>query len=194
MTRWIITPQTAPAVIRACSKCGGQSRFVCSHKFRVNANGNNLDVWLIYKCQTCDTTWNMELFARVKPRQLDSALYQRFLSNDAATAMYYACDASTLGKNKAVVSYDDVAYTVEKASLPKEADGIEIVSEYDLGIRLDKLLSEELDISRMKVKAMLKHGEIAGRDMELSPKTKVKGVLHLYLKARAAEQPRSKAL
>lgn len=181
MIRWTITPTTAPAVIRACTNCGGQSRFVCSNKFRVNANGNNLDVWLIYKCQTCDTTWNMEICARVKPRQLDRTLYQRFLSNDAATAMHYACDASDLGKNKAVVSYDDVGYTVEKASLPEGDDCIEIISEYDLGIRLDKLLSEELCISRTKVKAMLERGEIAGKDMKLSPKTKVKGTLQLSL-------------
>ena len=34
-------------VIHKCSGCNKKMPFVNSGKFRVNANGNNVDVWLI---------------------------------------------------------------------------------------------------------------------------------------------------
>ncbi|MCL2545054.1 MAG: DUF1062 domain-containing protein [Clostridia bacterium] len=80
----------APSRSRHCSKCKKTSRFVCSGKFRVNANGKHLDVWLIYRCERCNTTWNQEIFARVKPSRIDKELYQAFLDNDFETAMRYA--------------------------------------------------------------------------------------------------------
>ena len=73
-----------------CSKCGKNSRFVCSGKFRVNANGKRVDVWLIYRCERCKTTWNKEIFSGVKPSRIDRELYQAFLDNDWETAMRYA--------------------------------------------------------------------------------------------------------
>lgn len=49
--RWIVTPQRLPAVIRRCPKCGQKTEFENSGRFRVNANGRLLDVWLIYRRQ-----------------------------------------------------------------------------------------------------------------------------------------------
>lgn len=83
-------PEGAPACLRHCSKCKKTSSFICSGKFRVNANGKHLDVWLIYRCERCDTTWNQEIYARVKPSRIDKELYQAFLDNDWETAMRYA--------------------------------------------------------------------------------------------------------
>lgn len=156
--------------------------FACSGRFRVNANGSKLDVWLIYKCRQCDTTWNMDILTRVNPRQMDKALYERFLSNDAETAMKYAYDRQLLGNNKAVASYDSIEYSVYTSVQPGEAFCLEIVSEYDLGIRLDKLLSDELGISRGMVKRMLEMGHITGVDFESSPRTKVKGIIRLIIR------------
>jgi len=80
----------APTRTRYCSKCKKTSSFVCSGKFRVNANGKHLDVWLIYRCERCNTTWNQEIYARVKPSRIDKELYQAFVDNDWETALRYA--------------------------------------------------------------------------------------------------------
>ena len=40
-------------IIRRCGGCGKKMVFECAGKFRVNANGRRLDVWLIYRCQRC---------------------------------------------------------------------------------------------------------------------------------------------
>ena len=40
-------------VYHRCGGCGKKREFVNSGKFRVNANGKNVDVWLIYRCSKC---------------------------------------------------------------------------------------------------------------------------------------------
>jgi hypothetical protein len=152
---------------------------VCSNKFRINANGNNIDVWLIYKCKNCDTTWNMEIFSRIKPQQIEKSLYLNFAKNDPTTAMEYAYNQSILSKNKAVALLDDIEYAVEKVNLRDIESGLEIVSEFGLGLRIDRFLSEELRLPRIKVKLMLESGAITFDGVEISPKTKIKGTMRL---------------
>ena len=59
---WYIAPITLPSVNKNCPKCGHNARFVNTEKFRVNANKNRLDVWLIYQCNHCKSTWNMTIY------------------------------------------------------------------------------------------------------------------------------------
>ena len=40
-------------VYHRCGGCGKKQEFVNSGKFRVNANGNRVDIWLIYRCKKC---------------------------------------------------------------------------------------------------------------------------------------------
>lgn len=57
---WRVSPAAYPKIIRCCKRCAHMS-FLNSGQFRVNANGHCLDVWLIYKCESCEATWNMEI-------------------------------------------------------------------------------------------------------------------------------------
>ncbi len=174
MERWVIKPQTSPIIIRNCSKCGPGSKFVCGGNFRINANGKNIDVWLIYKCNNCSTTWNMEIVSRVKPQQIGPSLYQSFAKNDFEVAMQYAFNQNVMNRNKAVVSYEDVSYLVEKSSLDDPNYALEIVSQYDFGLRLDKLLGDELGLSRTKIKELFEKGRIISDEMKLTTKSKIK--------------------
>ena len=121
----------------------------------------------------------MEILSRVKPQQIEKSLYQAFAKNDWDTALNYAFDANILNKNKAVVSYIEVTYTVEKQEMPETECLLEILSQNDLGLRLDKLLSDELGLPRSKVKALLETGHIVSDEITLSSKTKVKGTIKI---------------
>ena len=70
MERWEIHQDGVPALRRFCPGYGCERPFVSSGKFRMNANGRRLDVWLIYKCPACGTTWNMEVVARTPVSEL----------------------------------------------------------------------------------------------------------------------------
>lgn len=74
---WRLIPSGLPAVIRHCPHCGRSARYECSHAFRINANQNLLDVWLIYLCQNCGHTWNMDILSRVEARSINKNLYQK---------------------------------------------------------------------------------------------------------------------
>lgn len=84
--KWLVVPKELPAVLRRCPKCGKKTEYENNGKFRVNANGSLLDIWLIYRCESCETSWNMAVYERIAAKDLDSGKYMGFLSNDAALA------------------------------------------------------------------------------------------------------------
>ncbi len=169
MQKWIIKPIETPKVLRSCPKCGGVRKFACSGNFRVNANGRNLDVWLIYKCEACDFTWNMAVLSRVKPEQIEKTLYAAFVANDPDTARRYAFDKSLLAQNHAAANCSELGYTLEK-QLVDGGNAVELTCGYDIGLRLDKVISEGLGISRSRAKTLLEQNG-------LLPKTKVFGTI-----------------
>ena len=88
-------------VYHRCGGCGKKQEFVNSKKFRVNANGNNIDVWLIYRCKKCKHSWNLTIYERKNPNKIPTDLYELFLSNDENTAILYGNDIGFLKQNKA---------------------------------------------------------------------------------------------
>ena len=84
-----IVPQDSFALIRNCSGCGKKSYFINTKRFRVNANGNRLDVWLIYQCEKCKHTYNLAIYERVKVSSVPEEEYRCFLRNDEQLAEMY---------------------------------------------------------------------------------------------------------
>lgn len=87
-------------VIHKCSGCNKKMPFVNSGKFRVNANGNNVDVWLIYRCRKCKHSLNLTIYERTKPGKIPQELYEKFLENDEELAESYGNDIEFLRKNR----------------------------------------------------------------------------------------------
>ena len=88
-------------VYHRCGGCGRKQEFVNSGRFRVNANGNRIDVWLIYRCKKCKHSWNVTVFERVSPAKIPPGLYDLFLENDEDTAARYGNDIAFLKRNHA---------------------------------------------------------------------------------------------
>ena len=74
--------------------------FVNTGKFRVNANGSRVDVWLIYQCEKCKHSLNLTVYERTKPDRISSEEYQLFLDNDEALAIKYGSDKAFLKRNR----------------------------------------------------------------------------------------------
>lgn len=88
-------------IIHRCGGCGKKQEFVNSGKFRVNANGNSVDVWLIFRCKKCKHSWNLTIYERTKPKKIPADLFELFLGNDEATAYQYGNNIEFLKKNNA---------------------------------------------------------------------------------------------
>ncbi len=86
-------------VYHRCGGCGKKQEFINSGKFRVNANGNCVDVWLIYRCVKCKHSWNLTIYKRKKPSKIAREEYELFMDNDRELAKKYGNDIEFLKRN-----------------------------------------------------------------------------------------------
>lgn len=183
--KWRIIPSSQPEVIRSCPKCGNHTTYESTGCFRVNANQNNIDVWLIYQCNKCKSTWNLEILSRTNSNTIDKELYRKYLGNDPDLARCYAFDVPTHSRNKSTLCYDHITYEILGDSINlkelQEKIEIEVVCDYPLGIRLDKILSKQLDTTREHVKKLGNTGQIIGIGIKDISKAKVKtgSIIHI---------------
>jgi hypothetical protein len=149
--RWRIRPLELPRPWRYCASCASARAFVCSERFRVNAQKKSLDVWLNYRCASCDELWKFPLYERRCVSDLGAAL-DGFARHDPAEVWKYAFDIARLRPH--VIRVDtDVRVQVERTSIAcgaAHAGQVSITFDvpFPCDIRLDRLLATELGISR----------------------------------------------
>ena len=151
---WRVKVTGAPMILHRCGKCGCE-RFVSSGRFRVNANGSRIDVWLIFKCERCNATWNMDILSRVRTGSIGAAHYRSFLNNDAATTLRYALDRDTLYRNGVVLDSDALMLNID-GPLPLGGADTRVVikSTAPLHISVARVIAQKLGISKGAVRRM----------------------------------------
>lgn len=170
LTQWRIIPTNSPLIIRNCSKCGQKSEYINTGNFRVNANGNNLDVWLIYQCNKCKTTYNLSIYERISPNKIPKSEYEKFLANDIDLALQYSLNKEVLRKNKAQAVLDMVEFVIAgdtaMEGLPQHNSvTVEIINPYNLPIRTLRLIASQLNLSRSKVRRLIEQGIITSSNI-----------------------------
>lgn len=158
-----IVPEESYSIIRNCAICGCKSVFVNTNNFRVNANGNRIDVWLIYQCSKCKHTYNLTIFERQKVNLFSFDHLK--MNNEKELAKKYGTDKSYFIKNKAEIDWNSVKYqilstktrhlaAVEESIILRPGDIIQIDNPCGLKIRNDKILAELFHISRKLAKQL----------------------------------------
>jgi len=153
-------------VLHRCARCGVVRPFVSSGRFRVNANRRRLDVWLIYRCQVCEATWNRAVITRRTPEQIGLPTLQAMQRNDPVVAARVAHDVSGLpvpdsaGDDPVGVSWSD-PHVLET---PHPAEGgrlvIRILLAIPVEVRLDRLLADQLGLTRSSLRGLVKRGSV----------------------------------
>ena len=167
---WEIEYLALPVVVKYCKKCGKISEFICSQKFRVNAQKKNIDVWLIYNCDYCNTTWNARVYQQISPQTIEKQDLEGFQQNSKAMVKKYAMDYEFLCKNGA----DGVElppYTIigEDFSL---AEIVEL-----------QIIREKLYLSQSEYLRLIENGNIKSVPEHDLKKCKLKNELTLIFKA-----------
>lgn len=177
-----IKPTQALKIIRNCSGCGRKAFFVSTGQFRVNANGNLVDIWLVYQCEKCRHTYNLTIYERTKANKIAKEQYLAYLRNDAELALKCGTNLDLLKRNKAEADINGLEYQYEKVesetSHPKRLnkDGcsrIIIQNPYRLKVRIDRLLPELMEISRSQMKKMVQEGKICFEGTYLAETTEI---------------------
>ncbi|RTM08612.1 MAG: DUF1062 domain-containing protein [Hyphomicrobiales bacterium] len=162
---WTISPAIAPRPLINCNRCGGVRPYQCGEKFRVNANGKRIDVWLIYRCSVCDNSWNFTILERRNRRDIEPALLAALESNDPALVRLHAFDSAALrDRTGRIEEFPDVAIRKElRDSATENAIALELRLRLDgtTPLRLDRLLAGELGLSRSRLQALDDRGRLA---------------------------------
>ncbi|WP_105381858.1 DUF1062 domain-containing protein [Neorhizobium alkalisoli] len=160
---WTLTPKTPPQAILRCSSCGDTRPFRSSGRTRLNANGKQLDAWLIYKCVDCDGTWNRPIFERQSVRSLDPALLEALQASAPGYVAGLEFDQEGL-KACAGRIEESGDIGMGRKVLRHDADwrriGITLALPYPFGLRLDRLLAAELPLSRSRLQVLFEAGDI----------------------------------
>ena len=157
---YTVIPSGSYAVLRGCAGCGRKARFESTEKFRVNANGGRLDVWLIYACAHCGHTYNLPIFERVRVSDLSPEQYARCLENDSALALEYGTNRSCFARARAETDGVPPFTLTGPNTRPLCGDRVHILNPHRLALRPDKLVAQLLGLSRTKLRVLEKSGAL----------------------------------
>lgn len=156
---WRIRSTTTPTIRHQCATCGQLRSFESTGMFRVNSQKRRIDVWLIYRCETCGARWNREIHSRQHVRNLEPDQLEGFLANDESLARQIAFD--TAGLDKGSLCFREDSLEIEKVT---DGNGalltIELCFVEEVKIRLEKLLANELGLSRSRLAGLFSRGAI----------------------------------
>jgi hypothetical protein len=150
---WILRGAHTPRVPRRCPRCDVTRDFVSSDRFRLNAQKRRVDVFLVYRCPSCDFTWNATVGERATPEDIGAVRYPLYQENDPATA--WRCAFAVPGADLAAVPV-----VVERPPLVLPAR-VSVVRADPVRVRADRLLATELGRSRSTINRALAAGDLA---------------------------------
>jgi hypothetical protein len=151
---WRVVALGAPAWVRPCPGClDSNAPFLATDRFRVNANGSRLDVWLLYACPKCGATEKRRLHHRTPVGAIDPARLDGYHRNDAALAWSHAFELAVR---------DELPHRVERPPLPAAGTLVATIEQpHPCGVRWDRLLARELGWSRARATSAWRRGELA---------------------------------
>ena len=176
---WQVQYPFFPRVSRHCKKCGKNTKFSCSEKFRVNAQRRTLDVWLIYHCVDCNTTWNARIYSHISPQSFNPEELEGFQSNSHSLAEAYAMDAGFLSKN-GVDEIEVPPYSIMgEEFLPGENVELTIKNKHLFPIKVSALIRKKLHLSQAAYLQMIENGTIKSIPEQDLRKCKLKNTITL---------------
>jgi hypothetical protein len=157
--QWEVRYLEPPKILRHCKKCGKKTEYASSGEFRVNAQQKSLDIWLIYRCTTCKSTWNLTIYSRINPKSIESRLLDKFLANDSELATEYAMNSDLLKRNGAEPQVSPYQIVGDDLDLTKNAE-LKIVCEHPSSLTVEKILREKLLLTRRELESRVSSGTI----------------------------------
>nr|BFE48400.1 hypothetical protein GCM10017745_18270 [Saccharothrix mutabilis subsp. capreolus] len=161
---WVVRELGLPTIVKTCMTCRC-TRHHPTDKFRVNASGKLLDVWMLVGCEKCDRTTKIPLHERIHVQALahdrlvayednDPAMVRRLLHEAPAGGPGYRLDWTGTWE----LDIDMPFYEVEREDAPP----LEVLVRFEVPapVRVENLLTAGLKLSRSAVRGMACAGRI----------------------------------
>lgn len=160
---WAVRQSALPTVVRRCPDCSG-TRHHPSGKFRVNANGKLLDVWLLLHCGACGRTSKVPVHERVHVESLEPGRRAAYEANDPAAVREPAMSASLAAKNGYRLDWTGTWRLETDMPFYRSGDpaAVKVLVGFELPapVRVERLLVLGLGVSRAEVRRMIGDGRI----------------------------------
>lgn len=162
---WVVKELGLPVIVKTCVSCRS-ARHRPTGKFRVNANGKLLDVWMLIGCESCGRTSKIPIHERVQVPALRGERLLGFENNDPAVVRHLVMDAALAGRAGYQLDWNGTweletdlpFYDLEGA----DPAPLEVVVRFELPapIRVGKLLTAGFGRSRSAVRGLVDSGRI----------------------------------
>ncbi|MEV0382612.1 DUF1062 domain-containing protein [Nonomuraea sp. NPDC050643] len=149
VVEWRIRGTRLPELMKPCVDCSSKLHRP-SGKFRMNANGKLLDVWLLVFCAKCGRTSKVAIHERVPVAVLGNERIRRYESNDSASIATALMDQNIARRNNYRLDWEG-AWCLEVQPLASCGGHVLVRFEVPVPIRPVKILMRGLALSRGKV-------------------------------------------
>ncbi|MEM1045238.1 MAG: DUF1062 domain-containing protein [Pseudomonadota bacterium] len=177
--QWTLKPGAAPGILRRCPRCDQSRRFETTDRFRVNAQKKRIDAWLIYRCSTCGATWNRPVFRRREVTSVAPADLRDMQENCVEAARRIAQDGMTGMPLKETASDGNCLTVSKRLQAPRpgivRSIGLTIHMAEPVSTRLDRVLAQELRLSRSRVRDWARRGTLCMKPASALRKAPVDG-------------------
>ncbi|MFC4117131.1 DUF1062 domain-containing protein [Nonomuraea zeae] len=153
MLPWVVRRTRLPLLSLRCVGCPSESATTGEGRFRVNANGKLLDVWLLVRCVSCDRTSKLTVHERTPVRSLDPAELGGYYANDPELVASRLLDPLFARRNRFTLDWKG-AWRLDAP--PAWLDGampvqVAVRFEDPVPVRPERLIAQGLGLSRNEV-------------------------------------------
>lgn len=157
MLPWAVRRTRLPLLVLTCVDCACERATTKDGRFRVNANGKLLHVWLLVNCVGCDRTGKLTVHDRVPVRSLPADLLAGYTANSMDLVAQVLLDPSTAHRNRFALDWEG-CWELEAPAAP---DGpwpvqVDVAFEDPVPVRPERLIAQALGISRSEVARRVK--------------------------------------
>ncbi|MFI6522806.1 DUF1062 domain-containing protein [Spirillospora sp. NPDC050679] len=158
MLPWVVRRTRLPLLSSRCANCQSESATTGEGRFRVNANGKLLDVWLLVRCVSCNRTSKLTVHERASVRSLDPAELNGYRVNDPELVASRLLDPLFARRNRFALDWTG-AWRLDAPSAWLDEPWpvqVEVVFEDPVPVRPDRLIAHGLGFSRNEVLRRIK--------------------------------------
>ena len=106
---WVVRRTRLPLLSLRCADCRSESATSGEGRFRVNANGKLLDVWLLVRCVSCDRTSKLTVHERAPVRSFDPAELYGYHASDAELVASRLLEPLLVRRNRVTLDWQRLA-------------------------------------------------------------------------------------
>jgi hypothetical protein len=155
---WTVRRTRLPLLSLRCVDCASRSATTGRGRFRINANGKLLDVWLLVRCVSCDRTSKLAVHERATVRSLDPALLDGYHANDPTLVAATLLDPLLARRHGFALDWQGAWQLDAPPARPDEPWPWQVTVDFadPVPIRPDRLIAQGLGLSRTEVLRRIK--------------------------------------